>query len=355
MQVDELYRLTKWISEHVSGAGIPKKYQQLTQKLEQNRQRNQDIVPFEEEQTALREALVAVPLHSLTDAQSRVLSSIGIKDYVGEQGAEFVEDVLFRNAIDVANAAQKIQHAKGMIDGGINWSNSTASQLKSIAPDEDIDELEPGEILIRIRFAEAAKISNVEELKAWSRIWWEIVRGITMLHGRPPESVAIVGASKGSILFDLVGCAAFASVLLTVINGSLKATERIQNIRLTQQQIRSFKFKNENVERELSAALEQERVDRIRGIVTEVTASLAEQHAPDGEVLNALENSIKQLVEFIEKGGHVDFVVPNPGDDADESDGDDERAEINEIRQMAEEVRTLENKIKLLEDRSTEP
>ena len=31
----------------------------------------------------------------------------------------------------------------------------------------------------------------------------------------------------------------------------------------------------------------------------------------DGDKVNALQNSVKNLVAFIEKGGEVDFVVPD--------------------------------------------
>ena len=68
------------------------------------------------------------------------------------------------------------------------------------------------------------------------------------------------------------------------------------------------------------------------------------------EAQNALTKSIKQLVSFLEKGGHVDFIAPNPSEDesADE-DGQSANSEIAEIRNLAEQVRQLENDIKLIE------
>lgn len=67
-----------------------------------------------------------------------------------------------------------------------------------------------------------------------------------------------------------------------------------------------------------------------------------------GGAENGLRNSIEQLVSFIEKGGHVDFIIPNSTDEDDEESSVD-TAELNGVRSLAEEVRDLESRIKLLE------
>ena len=283
MQVDELYALTLWIKSNIADQGVPKRYSALQQKLQQNAQANQQRVSFEDEKNVLLELVRNIPLEQLTDLQFQTLLEIGIAPYVGPGGVNYVEDTLFKNAIDVATAAERMQSALNSINAGIEWSTQTSKQLKRLADSNLIDEIGPGEILIRVKFSEAAKISNMDELKEWSRIWWEIVRGITLLHGKSPEAVRIISASKGSILLDLLAYAAFANVLLITINGSLKATERIQTIRLKEQEIKSLKLQNKATEIALGEALEEERRQRIEAITSEVLKSIKAPSAPDGE------------------------------------------------------------------------
>lgn len=354
MNVNELYFLTIWVEENISDAGLPNLYSSFHGLVHQNTQPNQQNVPFEDEKNQLFDALRAVPLNQLTDAQRQTLDAIGILRNVGVEGVQNIEETLVGHAADIATAEQKIKTSMSGIQSGIKWAQQTKAQLVQIVEAELEPATEPDEILIRVRFAEAAAITNMEELRQWSKIWWEIVRGVTMLHGEPPEAIKIVGASKGSILFDLIGYAAFARVLLSVLTKSLEATERFQNLRLTQQQIRQFQFKNAEAERAFSQAVEQERQDKIDAITQGVLANIEEHSSIDGEVGNALQKSIEQLIDFLEKGGHVDFVMPQPVEEDEEADIPAEPKEITELRTMTERVRHLEQQIKLLENRSDE-
>ncbi|MFV8432953.1 hypothetical protein ACNO6Y_20415 [Vibrio owensii] len=61
-----------------------------------------------------------------------------------------------------------------------------------------------GKVLTRVRFHNDVLISNVVNLNDWAARWNTTARGYSMALSQAPETFEIVGASKGSIIFDLL-------------------------------------------------------------------------------------------------------------------------------------------------------
>ena len=74
----------------------------------------------------------------------------------------------------------------------------------------------------------------------------------------------------------------------------------------------------------------------------------------DGERKSALRNSLKKMFDFFEKGGEVDFVVPE--DDAEATDEDFQEAfdQLKNISAGVERIRVAERTKTLIEDQSNE-
>jgi hypothetical protein len=203
MQVDELYHLTTWIEAAIVGDEIAQKYQRLHQVLNRNAQPNQQKQPFENEKEELLKSLKKLPLTDLSLGQMEVLDKISIAPYVGSDGIVFVEDALYRNALDVASAAQALGTAFQSISQGIQWAEETKTHLSKIIDTEEVAPISDS-VLLRVHFEGKAELSNLTEFKNWGKTWWEIGRGIAMARDEAPESVKVVGASKGSIIISLL-------------------------------------------------------------------------------------------------------------------------------------------------------
>ena len=70
----------------------------------------------------------------------------------------------------------------------------------------------------------------------------------------------------------------------------------------------------------------------------------------EGDKVNALDKSINLLVNFIESGGEVDFVLP---ENIDEEEGEEDSnivLEYQKLQDSIQKIRQLESKLKLLED-----
>ena len=100
MNVSELYKLTIWVSKEIEAAQIPSLYQALQQILQQNSQ-SSSKQPFEAQKDSLIKALEQVDLASLTKDQLAFLHELGIAEAVGDDGANAIEDVLYKNVIDL--------------------------------------------------------------------------------------------------------------------------------------------------------------------------------------------------------------------------------------------------------------
>lgn len=354
MQVSELFALTEWVQEHISKAGIIKRYNSVISPLQQNMQSGQQAQPFSEQKDVLLRALRSVPVDQLTNQQKDVLRQIGILSHVGEAGAAFVEDVLYKNAVDTANAHTQISAAQSEVNRGIKWAQDAIGVLREISAREDDYELEEGEVIIRARFADRAAIENVTDLKKWGKTWWDIARGITMLAKMPPESVRVVGASSGSIIISLATVYGIAKIVALVEREILSFVERVIGIQIKIEELKALRLSNDAIVEGLKQEIETSREEKVTQITGIVIAELQLGKGADGEATTNFKNAVKALLEFQEKGGQLDFVVPANGDETDSGDSESDPAEARQRdlgREQTQELQTIVSALRVIEER----
>lgn len=345
MQVNELFELTNWVLDKVASKGLVDKYQQLLSVLQQNARPNQPKQPFDQQKQSLIEALTAVPLTELSSGQIEILATLNIAQNIGKNGATLIEDVLFKNAIDVANAAQQVEKCVTQINQGIDWSRQQHDLLSKVVTVDSITETD-GKVLLRVRFAGDAAVNNLTDLKDWSKTWWEIGRGISIAHGQSPEAISVVGASKGSIIVALLTAGEIAATVSGIILSALKVAEKYYDIRRKAQEVRAMELSNDKAEKALEA---EAATYKANGVEEIVKATVAELKVEQGDQVNELTSAVKKLVDFITKGGEVDFVMPSDDGEQAEADADGQDLGRSELRVRFQEVRRLEREVRQLE------
>jgi hypothetical protein len=350
MQIEELYGLTEWIDSAIVKAEIVQKYQQLHGILEQNSRPNQQKQPFEEQKNKLIAALSAIPLDKLSAGQIGVLRELGIADDLGSSGVAVVEDVLYRNAIDIANAAQQINERISRFNEAVQWAQQEKVLLDKILSPESIT-ISEGMVLLRVRFAGEASVDNLTELRDWSKTWWEIGRGLSMANDQSPEAISVVGASKGSIVLSLLATYGIAKSASGIILSALRVAEKYYDIKRKAQEVRALEIQNNEAEKALEKAAEEHKKAGVEEIVKETIKELGLEPTGEGDKVTALTSATRKLVDFVTKGGEVDFVKPDgeaeePEDDAEHPDvaGEELRVRFQEIRKLERQVRQLEDK-----------
>ena len=178
MNVSELLNLTRWIDREIVVKQIQQKYQDLATVLQQNSQPHQHQQPFEIHKNGIIANIESAPLSQLTEHQLNFLSQLGIAEAVGKKGVEQLDDILFRNALDLATATQKIQQICQQIAGGVAKSNQIKAGLDGCVSEEEYEH--NNEVLMRVTFTGNASMSNVTDFRDWGVVWHNIGRGITM-------------------------------------------------------------------------------------------------------------------------------------------------------------------------------
>lgn len=348
MNVFELYELTNWIKIEIVDRQIPQKYQKLQQILQRNAQPNQQKQPFEDQKNDIIETIKNVRLTQLTKDQLDFLKNLNIAQAVGKEGIDTIEDILYKNVLDIATAAQKIQEIYKRLTQGIQKANQIKTGLKGCVIEEEY-EIE-NEVLIRIYFRDKASLANVTDFKKWGNIWHEIGRGIAMAHDATPEDVKIVGATSGSIVIEMATLASIASTTSIIILSALKVAERVIDILKKVEELRELKLNNKKLLKELEDEAHKEKEKGIEEISNIIIDKLKISKNSEGDKTIALKKAVSNLVNFTELGGEVDFIVPE--EDVEESDENKEETAKNidysKIKQIASEIREIETKIKAL-------
>ena len=159
MNVSELYNLASWVDENITKTQISKKYQTLQQILQQNTQPGQQRQPFEAPKKDLIKTIQNVPLKQLSKEQLTFLRAIEIAQYVGEEGINTTDDILYKNAIDIATAANKVQEIYQKLTTGINKLNQIRTGLEGYVPQEVYET--KNEVLMRVTFSGQAGLTNI--------------------------------------------------------------------------------------------------------------------------------------------------------------------------------------------------
>lgn len=340
MNIEELHSLSKWIIKEFKAPYS--QYDDVINVLQHNATQ-QNKQPLEKPLNILKNTLSDMPMNQLTMDQSRLLEDYGVFDYLGRRGSLFLSKIEHQTGLDPATALEKVKIAKTFIER----SRERATQIIASFSDLDIDALKSVTIdddryLIRVEFQHDAAIDNVVEWEKWSKKWVAISRGIAISVGESPESVLVVGASRGSIVFDLAVTAGFAKVFTGIVSMVVKTAMEIIELENAREDLRHKKFLNKKIEEGLNDQITEQRTAAIAEI-TEKAKELAAPKILNGDEDVKLQSAIKNLIEFHKKGGGLDFLPPEI--DYDEATEDDENQQQTYAARIA-----LQEEIKELRD-----
>lgn len=330
MNISELYQLTTWIKDRDENNVIEQQYQELIDAII-----NQQA--FEQQKESLFSTLENISFEELSQEQIHFLKKLNLVENLGIPAIEKIKDVLIINAIDRETAGQKISNMFAEVQSGINKLNSIKDNLTDLV-DEEQYELDD-KVLMRVGFIGDASINNVDDLKKLGTLWFDIGRGISMAHGGSPKDIKIIGATKGSVILELVLDAALVSSFMVIIKQGLTITEKIYNIKKIKAEAKIAGMKLEHFDEKITEITNNAMTNISNKLLKELKLNTNNQG--DKEV--ALKKSIKKLVDFLKLGGDVDFVMKEKAEE--------ENKQTRLLRNKIIEIRKLEEKILLLENK----
>lgn len=333
-----MYNLCTWVIENVIDTSVSKKYQSLHTAMNQNNQPSTAKVPIETQKKELLEALRNINLFHLSAVQIEMLKKIDLFNYIGNSGAILVEKNLRDNSLDSATATENINTYLKNVNKGITVINQIFKGLDGLI---DITESE-AEATLRIRFTGDASIENISDLKKMSGLWYDIGRGIAMYHDDAPENVRVLSAENGSIVFVLGVTVVVVKTLSDVVLRILSVNEKIIDIKIKKEELKKLELENDKIELELEKEIETQK----EKVADEIMEELKSRKDIDPENQTILRKSLKNIIEFMDKGGEVDIVI---NDISSEDMNPDEIETLKNIKGNTEEIRRIEDKIKLIE------
>ncbi len=343
MNVVELYNLAKWVNKEIEGVGLLNHYQELYGALRTQARRIK--TPSEEQKNGLFKILKSIDFTSLTKDQEAFLDKLDISSAIGLHGIEDIESTLFRNQINPAIREQEFRRLINRLDLGISKMTEIAIVLKGYVRDE-IGEYQD-EVLIRVGFLGNASMSNVEDFKDWGEKWYFIGRGIAMAHGVSPQDIKIVGATRGSIILELLTDPEIAETVGRIILWSQEFIKNYLVIKKLMASAESSKLKNNPITETLAkqlAEFETHSEDDVNKIAESLIKGLKLKENVSGDAINELKKSIIILFDFNKQGGEVNLITHKQAEDSDKKD------KLAEIRKIAKDIKVLEDETKSLED-----
>jgi len=333
MQVSELYQLTDWIEENIKDGDVLPAYLEVHNALAERL-----TPPDRGQKERLFMALRRVPLGLLNKTQLQVLHTMGIGEHVGADSVESVRKILdmglFYNREDMSS---QIKGKISDIQTGIRKSDDIRAGLsKSNVPDEDWGE---DKVLVRVIFSNDVNISNVVDLKEWSARWHDIARGITIIHDKSPEEFEVVGAKKGSLIFELLLSLTMAGIAVDIVRRATEAAKNYAQAKYLAQKTRALKLQNrDQIAKLMESDREKKKEEEIKAITSETMNAVQEK---DGEKGNALRTSVANLVDFLSKGGEIDWVIPDETDAPKQNVNQDVLEARRKLRETVQEIRRL--------------
>lgn len=299
MNVGELYRLADWFEERYPK--LSKLYQGLMTPLQHNAsQANKQ--PLGDSLEELTEYLGSMSFAELSIQQLDLLATIDVADYLGPAGEAFINSTVKVSDFDPATAVTRVKEAIN----SINEAHTTLIAYRDAVDALNVDMMEFEEpdnfITIRVGFRNEAAIENITDWKTSAKEWYDIIRGLSMAAGEPPESTKVTGAGTGSIILFLAATATVTTLLAIISKNVSGVAKDIIGVQSATEDLRQKKILTKVMEQELNKQVTDMKSGALNTVLAEVKASLPNL---SGEAENALSNSIKKLLAFNEKGGNV--------------------------------------------------
>ncbi len=350
MEVTELYNLTLWVDQENVTSDQPdnllEKYSQFITAL-QNSQGGH--VPFQNERESLEDALNEINFLSLTRDQKEFLDKINVLQSLGQPASENIENILTRSGLDVATATSKIQDMHNNLAQGLEKLKFIRDGLKDYIPDDHAEILSHEGVLTRLSFIEKTSINNVVDFKKSAADWYLIGRGLAEATDSKPEDIKIIGASRGSIIVDLLLFLPVAIALLKIISLILNSTKTYYEIQDISQSIKGKELDNE-LKTAILADLKKVEEGEKNKFVEATVEAIMKQLKFDQQKRSSIEGAVKKLSTFLERGGHIDFVFPPEDEGEEDEEAEDPKTQkaLSRFRNDVQEARLLMDEVKQL-------
>jgi hypothetical protein len=347
MEVQELNQLADWYNLHYDR--LNQLYQNLIAPV-QNNANQASKQPLTDQFNALVEYLSNMDFDTLSIQQIKQLEKL-VGGQIGHTGASFVESIVRNSSFDAVTALAELNAAFSQITNTKNYFDSYQSAVASLKFIDLENEEEPDRVTVRVGFQKDAAINNMVDWRDSSKEWHLIIYGIALAVDEPVENTHIVGATKGSIILILKASAAVASLMAVISKSLTSVAKDVIEIGHDRENLRHKGRMNETMEQQFELMIAEKRASAEQIVLEDIRSRLPQIATGGGDKVNALSVSVKNLLEFNEQGGNVDFVAPEPTEEGSEGEPNSGILSAEFARKAIHEYQEVREQLKMITDR----
>jgi hypothetical protein len=341
MRISELKQTVNFVKKAVIDTNLQQFFQQLIQVLQQNArmQPGQQPQPITQQKASLIAAIKSIRPETLTLNERRLLKTFIDVDLMGNSGVEKVNTIFAEHNLDPIGAVNAFDEMRRKYEQLI----SSASDILRILAPIDVGvvetDIEDGHAVLQITFKAKAAMGNVTDWKEYSEQWWRIVRSFGLLTDTTADQAKILSFQQGSVIVEVSALYILVKAVGLAADKIMSVIERLLDLRKKIQEIKRLDLTNKQIELDLQKEADAFVENKMSQITENLILEINKAKAEDGEVKNGLQLSIKDLYQFLDKGGTVDCRLRLM---------DKEPEEATQLRDVYGKIRTLETRIEEL-------
>jgi hypothetical protein len=337
MKVEDLKSLSSKILEHAQQQKTEHYFSQFFSVLQQNLRRDRQPQPISKQKEEFYASLRSFDRMSLTYSEKNLFQLLSYDRIVGSQAVDAINVILHDEQFDPMGVLQNIEQKLKEFKQFIERNQTILSALQPIPTLKEIA-LQEGEALLEITFTDKTSVDNIVDFEHWIDCWTKIIRAFSQLVGEKPESSRVVFVQKSSpLIIDLATTSCLVIAFGMAVDMVLKKVEKYLRIRKLIEEIRKLKLENKKIMKELTSEADSFSQKQSEDIARKLASSLKQEFS--GDVLNAVSFAIKNLFDFIDKGGRVD--CPSATDEKKADDIDDIFKKVSGLQKSLDRMRLL--------------
>ncbi|MFA6055600.1 MAG: hypothetical protein WC769_09515 [Thermodesulfovibrionales bacterium] len=343
MKISELNSIMKFIVTSFNKNKVINNFQNFVNVINQLlRNRQQQEVGSHKDK--LYESLRNINVDSLPYGQKRILEIFGGDKYIGEKAINAIDSILRDDKFDPVGVTDKITKY-------FNETNEffeTAQQLVSkLAPFKEVEEilLPKGQAVVQIIFEHASSVESITDLNKWVDQWFKIIRAFGLLTDFRADDAKLIYVQKTSpLVMEIASSFALVLALGKASSMVLDKIEQYLRIKKTIEEVKHLKLKNTKIAKDLEKEAENYKDYSAEEIAKKIIEQINKEKKDDGETSTALKLAIVGIYNFVDKGGKLDYFMPEPESESKEEQSEESK-ETKELEVVYNRIRKLERDV----------
>lgn len=311
MQINTLKEISNFILNIIETSQIVSQYKNLSDLCQKAEAENNEELKLSvlEAKNQLVATLEEFNPQEWNKNSLQVLEKLEWFDLFGEKAIEQIDNCVCDESLDFIKFQQKIDETIKRFESFVDYLKLLLSTLEPLVKTDfipyNLQNIENQHIL-KITYEKTIFIENLEQLEKFCRIWNQILSSFSLLTHEQEEDVKIQDIEVSSITF-YVGLNTAKALSKAVFEALIKY-QKIMEIKQLKQELERLQLTRED---EIKTLLAEEEITTIDQITYTVINDLLVEYEWNNDyetenIYKQIQISLKQTINFIERGGFID-------------------------------------------------